>query len=1437
MAISSISLLKEQHVSHDDILQTAAEQCSVSLDDIDDLYPCTAAQEGLFALSARNPNSYVARYVYTISDAVDQSRFCRAIEATLDAHTILRTRLIQTVTHGMLQVVVRRQGQIVASADNLREYLQADCQQPMPPGSPLIRIALLDASNQPLTLVITIHHALYDDWSLNVVLHDIESAYNNSSLAHRAFADFTALSLSAQSDKSARFWQSQLESSSVSQFPRLPSSSYKPAAKASLIHNVCFPPTLRSEADQSAALELAWGMLLGLYTGSTDVLFGVTLTGRHALLPGIEDMSGPTIATIPLRVSWTPETKIANALQSLLKIGHEMLPFEQQGLYNISRVSDEAAAACQFQNLIVIQSPPQHEYEYFHEITQDQGLDNHATFGTYALTLVCDLRESGVRIQAVYDDQVIPATQMQRILNQFGTIVTRLAKNPKTTLGGLDVMSAEDIDQLKAWNIREPVLTEDCMHDLILSQCRAQPDASAIAAWDGQFSYGELERLSGRLAGHLVERGLAPQTFVPLYFEKSRWTTVAILAVMRIGAAFVLLDPSTPFLRNQSICRQTKSSYVLSSTTLALSATDLAEQVVAVGDNTDALLPRDSFVQQPVPSSSLLYCVFTSGSTGTPKGVQIEHGSFATSTKAYISASNMTKEIRLLQFSSYAFDVSISDTLVTLVAGGCICVPSEKERKSELAQVVARYNVNCADFTPTLLRHLHPEQFPSLRTIIVGGEPLSKAEVDTWGPHVRLLNIYGPAECCVLSTIQADVTPTTDPRDIGYGAGCTTWVVDPTDFNRLLPIGVVGELLLGGPTVGRGYLGDPQKTAAVFVDSNPSWMPSLRPEASATRFYRTGDLVQYTPQGSLRYISRKDTQLKLRGQRIDVEEVEYHIRRSYPSIEEAVVDAVSPVALDCRTQLVAFITTKDCQQQDNTNLFLSPTENFYEAVATAVKSLQSVLPSYMIPAYFLPVSHLLCTVSDKTDRRRLREAANALSADTLEGYYQRKNTGQKRAPVSELECKIQAIWAKALNVSPEKIALDDGFFQLGGDSITSMKVASIAKEFGLSISIPDLFQGATLESIARSAEGDIESVKHWDWEAETVLAADVEGPAPPINLDGIQRLGKVALTGSTGFLGQEVLRQLNANPAVKQIHCLAVRSQGRGVGRQSAAMQSDKVKMHSGDLSLPNLGLLTEEFANIIQDCDGIIHCGADISFVQNYELLKSPNVNSVKEIARLASKYSIPIHYTSSAALSHLTGLESFEEVSVRKFLPPADGEQGYLTSKWVSEVYLEKCNERYAVPVTIHRVSSIVGPNAPAMDITNNVLNMARKLHAMPDLTGCKGYVDLINVQNVASNIIGDVLSPHLSRSVKYIHESGEVRVHASELKDYLEREAGEPFEVLELGKWIQAARDAGMPELVAKFLGAMPPSEIDIAMPFLHTSRVNGRAIAEDSSQPYE
>ncbi|KAJ6126762.1 hypothetical protein N7523_002374 [Penicillium sp. IBT 18751x] len=1424
-AIPPYSLLR--NVTPQEALQLAAEQCHVQITEIEDIYPCTAAQESLFALSEKSPNSYVARYVYALPDTLKIGQFEAAIVSTLGAHTILRTRLIHAGIHGTLQAVMRKPVE-VAREDDLHAYLASDCQQLMPPGEPLIRIAIVHSKQKAEYLVITIHHALYDDWSLNVVLHDIESAYKGNALQRRAFADFTELSLHAQSEESAQKWRSKFQGLSSSDFPRIPSSAYNPAAKGSLINNISFPEGM-SETQQSAVINLAWSILLSQYTGSSDSVFGVTFTGRRARLSDIENMSGPTIATVPFRVQLSPETKVADALQHLLDTTEEMLPYEQRGLRNISRLGSEAATACQFKNLIVIQSPPQYEYEYFSEITQDLNLSNHATFGTYAVTLVCDLRKNGVRVQAVYDDKIVPSVQMQRILYQLKIVIGQLTEKADSSLVEIDSTSPEDLNELRNWNHQIPTRSDECMHELILEQCRAQPDSSAVVAWDGQFTYRELEKLSGDLSAFLSEKGIGPENFVPINFEKSRWTTVAMLAVMRAGAAFVLLDPSNPMSRNQEICRRANAACILTSKTLESSSSAMVEQCIPVYKGASSLGTQGKRLQSgayKVSASNLLYAVFTSGSTGTPKGVQIEHGSFVTSTKAYISTSKMTNDCRALQFASYAFDVSISDTLVTLAAGGCLCVPSEEERKSELAKVVATYDINWVDLTPSLLRQLQPEDFPSLRTVTLGGEPMLQSEIDTWGPHVRLLNVYGPAECCVLSTVQNSITNTIDPRDIGFGTGCVTWIVDPTNYNRLMPIGAIGELVIEGHTVGRGYLADKEKTAAAFIESIPEWMQSVRPGAPFTKLYRTGDLAQYTPQGSLRYVGRKDMQVKLRGQRLELEEVEYHVSNVFQGVQEVVADVISPER-DGNSQLVAFITQKN-QGEQLEELFIEPTQDFHRSVAAAIATLRQSVPAFMIPSFFLPITHVLRTVSDKTDRRRLREAVAALSHEQLRSYRQWGEARTKRAPDTEAGRQLQAIWSQVLGISSDQIGLDDGFFELGGDSITAMKVASMAKSQGLPLSVPDLFQSSSLDALLKATHSQNSERAAWDWEVETTLRSDLSNVVTSSSWNSSSdKPLKLALTGSTGFLGQEILRLLITDPRVDQVHCLGVRSQGKGVGRQSGALQSDKVFVHSGDLSLPNLGLSEETLLHIMSGCCGIIHCGADISFVKNFELLSAVNVRSTQDLSRLAIQYRVPIHYISSAALSHFAGLASFEETSVRRFPPAEDGEAGYLTSKWVSEVYLEKCNESYGLPVTIHRISSIVGPGAPEMDITNNVLKFSRKMRSLPDLSTCKGYVDLITLETAASNIVDDVLRPIQPTSITYIHESGEVRVAANKLKEHLERESGETFTEQPLANWIESARNCGMPELVAKFLAAMPPSEIDIATPFIQTSRVYGRA----------
>ncbi|KAJ5702482.1 hypothetical protein N7488_010030 [Penicillium malachiteum] len=549
----------------------------------------------------------------------------------------------------------------------------------------------------------------------------------------------------------------------------------------------------------------------------------------------------------------------------------------------------------------------------------------------------------------------------------------------------------------------------------------------------------------------------------------------------------------------------------------------------------------------------------------------------------------------------------------------------KRSENSDIVSVVRKYDVNWADFLPSLLRHLSPDQMPSLRTIVLGGEPLSQVEIDTWGSHVRLLNIYGPAECCVLSTIQTNVTRTTDPRDIGFAAGGVCWVVDHEDPNQLMPIGAVGELILEGAVVGRGYLQDEEKTAASFI-RDPAWIRRFRPSGTSSKFYRTGDLVQYTNQGSLRFVGRRDVQVKLRGQRVELEEVEYNTRNSFPNAEEVVADVLS---LNGRPkELMAFVALKERVGDGSlTAPFLPATTSFHDSVTRENENLFKLVPGFMIPSLYIPVTHIMKTMSDKTDRRRLRESAMTLGKDQVESYCLPLSNSIKRPPQSEASIKTQRIWADVLNIPLDRIGLDDGFFNLGGDSITAMKVAGKAKSQGLEFSMTDLFQRAiSLELVVQLAAGTAMTAI-WDWLKESAIEPDV-----------VSYTGKntICLTGSTGFLSQELLRVANNNPHIQSIHCLAVRTQGAGIARKSSLLKSNKITYHTGDLSLPNLGITAESLSSVIQDCTVIIHCTADISFVKTYELLKATNVGATKVLARLALKHSVPFHFISSAAMSH---------------------------------------------------------------------------------------------------------------------------------------------------------------------------------------------------------
>jgi len=477
----------------------------------------------------------------------------------------------------------------------------------------------------------------------------------------------------------------------------------------------------------------------------------------------------------------------------------------------------------------------------------------------------------------------------------------------------------------------------------------------------------------------------------------------------------------------------------------------------------------DIYALQAVRPTNALYAVFTSGSTGEPKGVVIEHRNFCSAMKANQTWLCIETSSRVLQFTSYSFDASLEEIFTVLVAGGCICTPSEHERLSDLAGFIRRARVNWAAFTPSFLRSLEPADVLSLAFITVHAEPMSQALVAKWAGRLHMRPSYGPTECSVTSTVGQQMDPLSNAANIGWPVGCVGWIVDALD--RLVPVGAVGELLLEGPILGRGYLHDVKKTAAAF--------PTLEFFGARRRVYRTGDLVRHAEDGSLVFLGRKDTQqVKMRGQRVELGEIQHHLDlSSVLSLSMVLVPNVG--LLQGRLVVVASLmeagVSDDAEVLQLVQLSHTWTEEQATNVANALVNVQDMLartlPSYMVPDTWLFVGRLPVQTSFKTDRRRVQLWVEQLDATSLQAAQQSRS--RKRVRGTELEETIRDIWMDVLNTpatDSDTLGFEDSFFMVGGDSISAMQVMRRCQQAGLPVTTQDVLSGATIRLIASIVE-------------------------------------------------------------------------------------------------------------------------------------------------------------------------------------------------------------------------------------------------------------------------------------------------------------------------------------------------------------------------------
>lgn len=1049
-----------------EFLQELSSQYSIDLTHVQDAYPSTPLQEGLLSLTSKQATGYVMRAVFKLSSSINVEKLRDAWQTVFHALPILRTRLIQHSTHGTVQVVVDENTQW-ASAFNLDEYLEADAKLQMGPGKPLTRYAIVqDTSGLYKWLVWTVHHALYDGWSLPLILDSVRKVYQGSELnpgpQYQTFIKYITHQDHAQTTE---YWKKMLDGSGCVSFPTLPPSIDQPAADKSVEYSILQPRQRRSGVTTSNLLRAAWALVIGRTTAAEEVVFGATVSGRNAPVDDIGLMVAPTFATVPIRIKLTRAHSVGEYLTMVQEQATEMIPYEQTGLQRIAAVSPEAKHACRFQTLLVIQSQPVGETSVEDGIELDKDHTQGRPVDTYGLVLELNIVADSIQVSALFDSRMIEPWMVKNLLERLDNVMNQLDQaNPEHPLSQVAIISAQDIKQIWEWNRTVPLAIQRCPHELIEERSKAYPSSTAVCAWDGELSYGELMRLADILAQYLTSLQLNDATIIPICFEKSLWTIVAIFGVLKSGAGFVLLDSSLPEQRRQAIIQQVEPNFVLCSASQEASCISLADEVIAITPHFFAVHSQVHSQLRRCNPTSPMYMVFTSGSTGTPKGVVVTHENYATALEHQKLDYGLTKASRFSSIASYSFDASIEGIFRPLYVGGCSCVPSEHDIRSNLARSMNVLKINSLITIPSVLRLLSPTQVPGLRTILIGGEAACRQDVEEWWGKAKIINLYGPSECSPVTAINNSATSPEAVCNIGSGVGLVTWVVDQDDHNVLVAPGCVGELAIEGPSVGPGYFKDPEKTATAFI-KDPLWLLKGAPGQVGRhgRVYKTGDLVRYNMDGSLRYIGRKDFQRKIRGQRIELGEVEHQLESLLNHPGQIVADIIEPQGDNPSSMLAVFVQKTNAQDGSEDN------DVSVSAMPSHVtRRLSERLPHYMVPTVLFSLNNMPKNASGKTDRQKLRQIGACFTNKQL-AEMQTARSEPKQSPRSQKERQIQGIWARTLGIDAESIGLDDSFVHLGGNSITAMKVSGEARKYGIELRITDIFGHQTLRGVAKQA--------------------------------------------------------------------------------------------------------------------------------------------------------------------------------------------------------------------------------------------------------------------------------------------------------------------------------------------------------------------------------
>ncbi len=1031
---------------------------------ITDIYPLSPLQEGMLfhSLYQEGALSYVNQFSCDFVGGLEIKAFQKSWQHLIAHHNILRSAIFQghfdipvQCVYSSVELPLKlwdfshfNAPEAETALEELSEKLaktDLDLTQ-----APLFNFSLIQLPGNKTRLILKSHHIVWDGWSMSILMNQFIQSYQsilaNEKLPlfhHSDYGKFISHIKTKDKEKSQNFWSHYLK--------KLTTATFLPFVQDNALRNKVFGNTFQMVSLESALVEKintfaqnhrlttntiiqgAWAYLLSQYNGEKVVAFGATVSGRDWSLGNIEEEVGLYINTLPVCTAVEGHLKLSNYLNQIQK-GHTKgrEEFSYESLSMLQKYSSIQGAL--FDTLLVFENYPiDQQLLNASSLTMDNIQGDEYT--NYALTLGVVQTAKEISIKFDYNDSLIPELYVTQIQKHLVTLLNSMLEKDKT-LAELNYITPEQHNTLiDAFNKTKIPYPEDkTIVDLFQEQVRKTPQAIAITYQQEKISYQQLNQKANVMAQLLIEKyNSKPGDIFGILMPKSPQSVIAILAILKTGAAYLPFDTTYPEKRIQFMIKDSKLKAVI--TNKQFSSKIPHNKTIVLEAIHTKTYPGNNLNIEINPSSSA-YVIYTSGSTGQPKGVPIAHTSNVNMSLDQIKTFQVNNKDTIVWFASLGFDASVSELMMALYSGATLAIPQQEviKDKNRFTRFLKHHNASVLTLPPSYLELLQIQELKPLRCLISAGEAV-KTEIahQIAKEGIAFFNAYGPTECGVCVTTYQVKPSHNKIKNIPIGKPIANLSVYVLDHNlKPLPIGVPGTLFVSGTGLANGYLNRKKLTREKFLE-NP-WKKNQT-------MYNTGDIVKWNPDGNLLFIGRKDQQVKLRGYRIELQEIKNAIKK---------ITAIKQVEVCLKdNQLVGYIVAND--KIDGKEI---------------KKYLQQNIPEHMIPAHFVSLEEIPLTPHGKVDQNKLPEP-------------EKGTENVARSALSQHQKELLNIWADLLKIPQQRINIADSFFSLGGDSLTAIKLTNrIAKAFDIKIPLEEIFAHETLKELAGFLEKSTAKQQH-----------------------------------------------------------------------------------------------------------------------------------------------------------------------------------------------------------------------------------------------------------------------------------------------------------------------------------------------------------------------